>query len=424
MSQKVNLDAATAPTLLAESESVCEAWKRAALDLRANQTELTTREVAERVGVEFQRLKNWLAREKKKSGADPAAAARAADRAVTKKTAGTSQKRSGAATDKAYEQVRIPGRGWGMVATRDIQYGELLLEERPVITLRNHSTVALSGMLAKLKMARGAKPNEKAGDLPELEREFTKLTPQEQAAVMDLHDATAPENSSSSTTASTGLTSTSAPAPEQKTLGGIFRSNCFARGVDDGGMSVLCLEASRFNHSCVQNVSHAFADPYERIYACRDIKRGEELCTCYCDPTDAAATRGRELKFSHGFECDCEACALPEREREAADRRRAKYKGLDEKIATVGGMDPRRGLELVGEAFETLEREKLLLPALISRHAYDGYQLACGMRNLLLAKKWIARAHAAQLIENGPDHETTTMYAGFLKNPKSHQIWR
>ncbi|CAD7931183.1 unnamed protein product [Amoebophrya sp. A25] len=66
-------------------------------------------------------------------------------------------------------------------------------------------------------------------------------------------------------------------------LGGIFRNDCLQRGVRVvSAGAVLCAEISRFNHSCTQNVAHAWEDPYERVYAARGIKAREELCADCC----------------------------------------------------------------------------------------------------------------------------------------------
>ena len=112
---------------------------------------------------------------------------------------------------------------------------------------------------------------------------------------------------------------------------------------------------SRFNHSCKPNISHAFADPNERMYAVRDIKAGDELCTYYVAPFLAKEKRQAELKSYYGFTCKCEVCTLPKKESELSEKRRAKYRDLDEKVPSVGGMNPRQGLSMVEDIFEVFK---------------------------------------------------------------------
>ena len=140
-------------------------------------------------------------------------------------------------SEPCYIIKEIEGKGKGMVATRDIEYGELIIQERPVMKIMRHeeNEVALKSM-------------------------FEQLSDSEKISIMNLHDAHSKDN--------------------HKTLLGIKQSNAFAKDVE-GNLSVLCPIASKFNHSCLQNVDHVFVEPYQRVYAVRNIRKGEELCTAY-----------------------------------------------------------------------------------------------------------------------------------------------
>ena len=125
-----------------------------------------------------------------------------------------------------------------MVATRDIEYGELIIQERPVMKIERQEE------------------NEQS-----LREKFEKLLDSDKQAVMNLCDAHQRD--------------------QNKTLLGIKQSNAFA--VDhEANVSVLCPGfASKFNHSCMPNVDHVFVEPFQRVYAIRNINQGEELCTAY-----------------------------------------------------------------------------------------------------------------------------------------------
>eukprot|EP00927_Polykrikos_kofoidii_P038706 TRINITY_DN33118_c0_g1_i1.p1 TRINITY_DN33118_c0_g1~~TRINITY_DN33118_c0_g1_i1.p1 ORF type:complete len:405 (+),score=58.63 TRINITY_DN33118_c0_g1_i1:167-1381(+) len=395
-------------------------WKVELRQLRADAPELSVRELSEKVGVEFATVKNFFKKEKQKkaaqaqrSTADELAASADPGGGGSPALTARSTKNPAQTTAAPYKCVAVPGKGMGMVATRDIKYGELILEEKPVMTIAGHSRA----MMASLR-----------GDNSVFEKAFGKLSSSDQERVLRLHDRDVdttkkpggpglmfPVANQSAEEARVGQ--------KQKSVAGIFRTNCLQAGVDSDD-AVLCCEISRFNHSCTQNVSHAFAAPYERVYAVRNIEKGEELCTCYCDPTATTQERQQRLKLVYGFDCACSTCMLPPAEREKSDRRRQKYVHLDGRIAEVGGRDQRQGLGMVREVFELMKEEGLALPALVLRHAYDAYQLTCALGNSVMAKRWIKQAYDACVVENGPDHEKSLTYLQYVKNPKSHANWR
>jgi hypothetical protein len=89
---------------------------------------------------------------------------------------------------------------------------------------------------------------------------FEQLSDAQKSSIMNLHDAHAKDG--------------------VKTLVGIKQSNSFAKDAE-GRLAVLCPVISKFNHSCLQNVDHVYVEPFQRVYAVRNIKKGEELCTAY-----------------------------------------------------------------------------------------------------------------------------------------------
>ncbi|KAJ2920870.1 hypothetical protein H1R20_g16223, partial [Candolleomyces eurysporus] len=100
---------------------------------------------------------------------------------------------------------------------------------------------------------------------------------------------------------------------------GIVRTNGF--GIDFGsalpgadkdfgsGYGAVTRIGSRFNHSCIPDVSHKF-EPSTftmRFTAVRDIKKGSQIYTTYTYPNSTKAERQKAL-IPYGFECTCRAC--------------------------------------------------------------------------------------------------------------------
>jgi hypothetical protein len=48
---------------------------------------------------------------------------------------------------------------------------------------------------------------------------------------------------------------------------------------------------ARFNHACTPNVTHRFEEGLRRVFAARDIERGEELLNSYVPPEQSRTKR-------------------------------------------------------------------------------------------------------------------------------------
>lgn len=273
---------------------------------------MTAREIAERCGEpdNFKKVKSFL---QKNARRDELCNISSKPTKVLGNMQSSGKTTCSANVKPAYKCVDIKGKGLGMVSTRDIKSGELIVEEEPVITLFQ-------------------------GEDPDVvQQQFHNLPVAKRNAVMELYDRWA-----------------SYQTKEHKNPLTIFRTNCVSRGAYSED-AVLCLKYSRFNHSCKPNVSPAFVDPNERVYAVRDIKAGEELCTYYVDPLQSKEYRQFRLQRAYGFTCNCEVCTLPKKESELSEKRREKYRRLDEKVVSVGGKNPREGLTMVAEIFEVFK---------------------------------------------------------------------
>lgn len=202
-------------------------------------------------------------------------------------------------------------------------------------------------------------------------------------------------------------------------LDGCFITNAVSRGGNSTN-SVVCLLTSRLNHSCLPNVSHCWASPYERIVALRDIPKNTELCTSYIDLKAKRNDRREELMYKYRFECCCEACSLNGKALDASDRRRQMMNVLHSLIQDAGQYDPKKGLQLVERMLDTLREEGLFDNAHSCCYFYEAYQFACAMKNLQIAKKYIKDAYDATVILEGKNSDEAKNMERYLKKPKSH----
>ncbi len=119
-----------------------------------------------------------------------------------------------------------------------------------------------------------------------------------------------------------------------KTPRGIYDTNAFRLGDDDKTHGGLFLTMARLNHSCRPNVNHFWSSELQMtlVFALRDIRIGEELCTTY-GPSEWSDTRGRReyLRERFMFDCNCEMCL--EGNDDGGDDRMMSIRNLQEGIA-------------------------------------------------------------------------------------------
>jgi len=176
---------------------------------------------------------------------------------------------------QCFAAAEMPDRGWGLFATRDIARGELVLAESPLISF--------SGSYVWW--------------MQDAQQQFDLLSQHVQQQVLSLADAFQ-------------LVDDIFPGGVHKTLEGILKTNSYMGGTSshDG---VLCLITSRFNHSCVANLSHHWEEESGQhvAYANSDIAAGDELLTDYLHPATEKTERRQILFQRYGFLCDCAACS-------------------------------------------------------------------------------------------------------------------
>lgn len=215
--------------------------------------------------------------------------------------------------------------------------------------------------------------------------------------------------------------------PECSKILGVTKTNAFAVPCRGSQKYVTCLKASRFNHSCAPNVLVVYSDPYERIFAVRNIKKGEELCITYIDWSKNSYGQGKaRLKLKCGFECMCEIC---DRQNEKKRLEFAifweTYNRLDKQIGVSDlFISPSENLEAVDEILNAMEEFGWMWHSLIARNAYDGFQLALVCRHRRKANRFIKQAYEANMIAEGEYSPMTKKFLNLMKNPQQHILFR
>ena len=174
------------------------------------------------------------------------------------------------AEDAPYKLIEIEGKGRGLVATKDLEVGDLVFEEKAFLKLPAEATWAFyKAAFSQLE--------------PELQSKLMNLFPVDDANLNNLD--------------------------KNQILLRKFNANCFE--VEDEAAPVQQAAVfemlSMINHSCESNVMW-FAEEADKtrieVRVCRKIKEGEEIVLSYISLSSFPLRQQRmdELKL-RGFEC-------------------------------------------------------------------------------------------------------------------------
>ncbi|KAG8945844.1 hypothetical protein FRC04_012291 [Tulasnella sp. 424] len=219
-----------------------------------------------------------------------------------------------------YEVVDLPGRGKGMIATRDIKASfafaccaacKTEFEENPIQTRKF------------------------------LKDKMSNLTADQRAEYMSLWYEPA--------------------TPTQDVLRAILMANSYST---HDSLAVFP-NAARMNHGCAgaSNVAYSWRKGEGRFYlhALRGVKQGEELLSAYLDPKMSRSERRKVLKEKYRFDCNCSSCSLPEALSLKSDRRLSNINGLFECLMgwNTNMLSGKQVVEIVNKIWELAEEENL-----------------------------------------------------------------
>jgi len=194
-----------------------------------------------------------------------------------------------------YMIQEIPGRGKGLIATRKIPPGTLIIDEPPIIVVDRVSQEKMQN---------------------DIFEEFEQLSPEDKRAVLEMHD----------------------PAfihSNKQDIGQITMNQFELRAkvlrIFDVNSLDVCEQAeleikktslhrtiSRLNHSCAPNVFWSWKKndlwkTEKEVRAIREIEKGEEIVASYiADGTSFELRTSRRMKLSKKwtFDCECMVCSL------------------------------------------------------------------------------------------------------------------
>ena len=208
----------------------------------------------------------------------------------------------------------LAGRGYGVIATKVLKPGMVILQEHPVARVdktpgspearSNPTCIKLMNRVQEMAKSGQFNPRSEFGMWPsevvecfegildeQSKMAYEKLDEKKQKAWMALADVHAKDEDS-------------------KTPGGIIRTNA----IDDAdNFANLYPELSRMNHSCSPNAMRLSSDRQGgvTVVANQDIDEGDEVCINYMDGADdglPVEQRRKHLMQQYHFHCSCKLC--------------------------------------------------------------------------------------------------------------------
>ncbi|KAH6695496.1 hypothetical protein F5X68DRAFT_186951 [Plectosphaerella plurivora] len=275
---------------------------------------------------------------------------------ITKKKTTT---RKTAAEPPMFSIQDIPGKGRGLIASRDIPQGARILSEKPLFQSNSFSAEELER---------------------DLIRKVNALNPPQRADFLALHDN----------------------FPDSIGFSGIYKTNalpCGEGSTTSGIYPTICL----INHSCLPNAHHSWnsATRQETIHAIRPINTGDEIVISYTGPYALSSARLERLQLSFGF--------------------RSIMEMLDAMIVSMAHTNPSRALGVCLGLDLALKDEYQGYPGILAgRLYYDAFQICAADGDRERVKIFAEKTYTSRLMCEGEDSADVEAMKPYMDDPRSY----
>jgi hypothetical protein len=198
--------------------------------------------------------------------------------------------------------------------------------------------------------------------------------------------------------------------PERGQLKGIWTGNVFPCAYDpqfDLSIEAIYLTICLINHDCVPNSFYAWntSTNTATVHANRDIEAGQELTVSYTAEPIAYKRRAK-LKNEFGFDCMCELCSLPIRQKIMSDVRRRELDRLHQSFQTTALSlnHPGSAIAECKERVQLIKDEYGSLPSQEADLCSDIFKISIMHGDQARASVFAERSYKAGFLAQGEDH--------------------
>ncbi|KAK0464306.1 uncharacterized protein EV420DRAFT_1036375 [Desarmillaria tabescens] len=287
-----------------------------------------------------------------------------------------------------FEVVDLPGKGKGVVATRDIQRGELVIREKPLFIVPYSTSDSPAALIS---------------------HHVKSLKDLGYHAFFNLSYVNFPKDMDPE-------------AHRDEVALAIFETNAVAAGEGIG----IFPRMARLNHGCSSafNVVYSWrpAEGEIVVHALQNISRGQ-LLTTYTNTKQPRKERREFLLEHYGFDCTCSVCSLPPSQSHASDERLNSISALYKLFSTwethsISGAEAidvvRRIWTLTNEEGYFSERGQLFADAAL---------VALSHSDASAARAWAKAAAEWYGYELGQDSEQVANMGAIISKPEVHHAW-
>ncbi|KAA1114025.1 hypothetical protein PGTUg99_007386 [Puccinia graminis f. sp. tritici] len=280
------------------------------------------------------------------------------------------------------------GGGYGVIATRQILPGELIMKEAPLVKIKLGPTTL--GTASR-----------------KVERAVQELSGEDRNRFLGLSNVW--ENRSE-----IGLNKYS----------GIFQTNSMSSG--RGYMSIFP-SISRLNHACTGAVNAVYNwrenEGREVVHVTKVIEPGEEIFITYFDSKLPRNDRQSFLHQTYGFNCTCTICSLDSHRVQESDHRITRINSLKATLSawSAGSIGGAEAVQLIEDAIDLMTQEAMTYE--FGQLYADAAHIAVSHSDFQNARKYASLAAKHFSIELGPDSVEVAVANQIFKNPTSSNVW-
>ncbi|PRP86768.1 hypothetical protein PROFUN_02917 [Planoprotostelium fungivorum] len=268
------------------------------------------------------------------------------------------------------ENLSHKGEGRGVITTRDVTAGELLLASRAVCVAYPSDNLNISirsfNFLNNLM--------DRTTDV--LARNFLvyQLVDQPESIPMVTHLYAGPNRPTLPTYDFLGMRNTVGPHIDPERLDLVTTYNAFklepihSKEKREESATGLFDKGSLFNHSCCPNAEWICFGDVQMIRATSDVPAGSEVYIRYVPADDYVSRTSNLEKYLTPLTCNCPLCIEDRRDGQNNLKKRMDLISGEEKLFRVGQIDPSTSLKVIRQTITAVERHGRELKDTYQKH--------------------------------------------------------